>query len=70
MTEEQMRRMASDITDLKVMVARIEERVANLNSDIEEGKGDRRQLWDRLYTYALGAAGIAYALFDYRSRMP
>lgn len=43
--------MASDITDLKVMVARLDERVQTALQNDERQREETRSLWERVYPH-------------------
>ena len=61
MTDAEMRQKATDITDLKVMVARMEERLNHAIEDISDARDDTRNLWERVYP--LSAWGGVAVLF-------
>lgn len=65
MTDEEMRRMASDITELKVMVARLDERVKTAIKNDDLQREEVKTLWERVYPHTAWGGVVLLFLDQY-----
>ena len=64
----EVRGIRTDTTAHGLAIARIEERLNNAVEDIKDGRTERSTLREKVYQFGIWAAGIAYVVFDNRSR--
>lgn len=64
----EVRGLRKDVTTQGVAIARMDERLTNAISDIDEGKKDHSTLREKFERYATQAALMAYVLWDNKAR--
>lgn len=63
-TRAEIRRLHDIMSEVRTSVADHSARLARAERDITESATDRRSMRDKLYEYGMGAAVVAYVLFD------